>query len=136
MDSLKTEKIRVRKQAEVFITKTATQTLTNPSTVEKVMNFHFRDLIRALKTYQTVELTGFGRLTLSPNKLKVRLKALKKYRERVLSEQLDDPERIERLNKDIKYLEERDTLDETKRESYLRRMAQSLGSPEKIEGSN
>jgi nucleoid DNA-binding protein len=145
MDSLKTEKIRISKQGDVFITKTATLTLTNPTTVEKVMNFHFRDLLKALSTYKSVEITGFGKFTLSQNKLKRRLKELYSIRERaekLLEEKVDCKNeedlkrRLNNVNKDIAYLEARNQEDETKSESYFRRMAQSLATPSQVEGGN
>jgi nucleoid DNA-binding protein len=131
MDSLKTEKIRLAKQSDVFITKTATKTLTSTEIVDKVIKFHFKDLIRAFNTYSSVEITGFGRFKISQNKLKTKLRDRERYLKTLLANQ-DNPRYIKgenylesalaQLNRDITYLKERIQENETKFQQYYRRM--------------
>ena len=136
MDSLKTEKIRISKQGDVFITKTATKTLTNTQLVEKVIGFHFKDLIKALSTYSSIEISGFGKFEISNNKLKRKLKELRLIHGHMVkqletgtytrpTEQMHI--RIAGLEKDIAYLSARTTdEDETKFQRYCRRMEEHL----------
>jgi nucleoid DNA-binding protein len=145
MDSLRTEKIRVNKQAEVFITKTATKTLTNPRVVDRVMNFHFRDLLKALSSYSSVEISGFGRFTMSQNKLLKKLKAniekVVELRSQIEIGQYSKSEeqtksKLAQLEKDIAYLESRKTIDETRYSKYMARMEKSSNASREIEGIN
>lgn len=145
MDSFKTEKIRMNRQGDVFITKTATKTLTNPKVVEKVMNFHFRDLLKAFHEYSTIEISGFGKFEISQNKLKRRIREIDSFIKN-LTKQVDtgiyqrDEEqtkiRLASMEKERAFLESRKTLDETKFEGYCRRMAQSLNATSKAEGAD
>jgi len=137
MDSLKTDKIRLDKQGDAFINKTAAQTLTSTTVVERVMNFHFRDLIRAFKTYKSIEITGFGRFEISPNKVKNTIIELEVTKARLeLKEDERSKQRVIGLDKDLAFLQERNQLYETKFQGYYRRMAQSLAPSREVEGVN
>lgn len=52
----------------VLITKTAIKTLIAEELVEKVISFEFKDALQALKQHHQVEISGFGRFMISPNK--------------------------------------------------------------------
>ena len=144
MDSLKTDRIRIDKQADVFINKTATKTLTSTSVVEKVMKFHFKDLIKAFAVHSSIEISGFGRFEISQNKLQRRLRELESYIKHFSKTDTEkykrDPEqtklRLESMLKERDLLLARKLSDETKFEGYCRRMAQSLDATSKTEGVN
>lgn len=70
METLRTEKVQISKQRDVFITRTAIKTLKSEGLVKDIINFQFRDMIRALSTYSSIELTGFGKFYISQAKLK------------------------------------------------------------------
>ena len=144
MDSLKTDKIRLAKQGDVFITKTATKTLTSTQVVEKVMNFHFKDLIRAFSTYSSVEISGFGTFKISQSKLRLKLKDKESFKAYLLGKPNEKYNRSEehlanqiaQLDKDINYLRARLTEHESKFQAYHRRMEESHKSTGTSEGDN
>lgn len=116
METLRTEKIQVDKQARVFITRTALKSLTSESTVEKVISFQFKDLLRALKTYSSIEISGFGRFFISQNKLRRRLETVYRTQEAYINRlkgEMSDSKReytaeiVVELKEDIEYLTKR-----------------------------
>ena len=116
MESLRTEKVQVAKQKDVFITRTAIKTLTSESIVEKVIGWHFRQVVKALKRDSEVEISGFGTFKISQRKLKYRLQNYKRIRENVLSclrkekdttKILDYQSKLDNLDQSIEYLNQR-----------------------------
>lgn len=130
MESLKTEKIQVHKQRDVFITRTAIKNLTSESVVEKVVSFQFREILKALKVHSTVEISGFGTLQISQSKLRKRLKKLKIVeisivsileKEMTIEQRVDYEKRLLGVKEKISYLNQR-LKDEIKSEGDSKRM--------------
>lgn len=62
----------------VLITKTAIKTLINEDVVEKIISFEFKDVLRAMKEHHQVEISGFGRFMISPNKTAKKISKLER----------------------------------------------------------
>jgi hypothetical protein len=149
MDSLKTEKIRVPKQADVFIARTAITTRTSSDIVEKIVTFQFKDLLKALRTVSTVEISGFGRMYISQAKLKKRIERdylNRSYlQDKVLSEKDEYKIKsylrsLDKLRDELIYLESKIIIKETKPEDghsvNMGGMAQSPDASREVKGAN
>lgn len=62
----------------VLVTRTAIKTLVPEDIVEKVIMFQFKDARDAMMEHEQVEISGFGKFLISPNKLRRRIENLEK----------------------------------------------------------
>ena len=145
MNSLKTEKIQLNKQARVFITKTATKNLVSESLVEKVVSFQFKDLLRAFKTYESIEISGFGKFTLSQRKAKRLKKGIEIAIERMEAECLIETseekkaymrQRLQTAREGLEFLEKRIKPNEVQDLGDHRGVEESHNPPGEAEGNN
>jgi nucleoid DNA-binding protein len=70
-DSIATDKLK-----GVLVTRTAIKTLVPEDIVEKVIMFQFKDVRDAMIEHEQIEISGFGKFMISPNKLRKKIEKL------------------------------------------------------------
>lgn len=68
--------ITPEKLRDVLITRTAIKTLQSEALVERIISFQFKDANESIKIYNEVEISGFGKFTLSTRKAKRKIDKL------------------------------------------------------------
>lgn len=95
---------------DFLIRKTAVKTMQMEEVIEKVVSHEKREINNALRTLTQVEISGFGKLYLSPVKLRNKLKYLTGAIERDKAKLLLSPgdegiiKALEWMKRDFKYL--------------------------------
>lgn len=70
MGRKKIERPEADRIKSILITKTAIKELTSEDVVEKVIMFQFKDFRKMVFEHDQVEITGFGKFLVSPNKVR------------------------------------------------------------------
>lgn len=78
MESVPREKV-----SDLLITRTAIKTLTSESVVEKIISFQGKDASKAVKEYDEVEFSGFGKFLRSQKKTLKKIQRLEEGIEKV-----------------------------------------------------
>jgi nucleoid DNA-binding protein len=116
---------------ELLIDETAKQLSQPPMLVTDVLRWVFKDVVRAFKIHDEIEISGFGKYLISQNKLKKRIARVEQIKERLeaLPQTEDVMNKLSWANKDLQYYYSKlIRADETKQENLLAdlgRMAQS-----------
>lgn len=90
----------VRPEAEriknILITKTAIKELISEDVVEKIIMFQFKDFRNMVHEHDQIEISGFGKFLVSPNKVRKKVlhmeNSIKKFKTK-LEEELDASEK-------------------------------------------
>lgn len=90
----------VRPEAEriksILITRTAIKELISEDIVDRVINFQFKDFRDMVFEHDQIEISGYGKFLVSPNKVSKKMvqmeRTISKYKHK-LEEQLDAPQK-------------------------------------------
>ena len=90
----KTVKVEADKIKNILITRTAIKELVSEDIVEKVIMFQFKDFRDMIFEHDQIEVSGFGKFLVSPNKVSKKIKymegTINKYQHK-LDEQVNVP---------------------------------------------
>jgi len=95
------------KLKDVLISKTATKLSCSEDTVDKVIGFQFKEAKDAFKQYSEVEISGFGKFTISQPKVRRKLRRMMDLHELTIGRMVREDE----------------TLTERRRSSFLSKIS-------------